>query len=414
MRRITFTLAAALAVSFVAAPAAGQQERGGPVVLMGIDAEDCGPDGHGPITVYEDVLTDILNNVNKPGQGVLVIGGRSIAPEADNCIREFWNQISADLGIDVTFVGGARAIRNVNFSPFLVIAVSTDISEADDPDEETGFLTAAEHRALADRQADVARFVNSGGGVLGFLSNFDPSEGPGPYAYIAGVAPITARILLDYDDIRPTAAGQAIGITDALDVDAWHVTFLEFPSFLNVLAFHDEEGEEGFGEPSVIGGARVVVVPGGRCPGLADLGGNHIVGTPGPDDIVGTNRRDVICALGGHDVVNARDGNDVVVGGPGRDIIRGRAGNDVASGAGGDDRFFGHQGDDRFSGGRGEESAFGGAGDDGLVGGDGVDELWGEGGSDSLAGGPGPDHLNGGPGADDCAGGPGFDIEESC
>ncbi|MCH8164942.1 MAG: hypothetical protein IH889_04970 [Planctomycetes bacterium] len=58
------------------APAWGQ----GPLVLMGIDAEDGGPGAHGPISVYESVLTNgsltgILDNVTNGGSGILVIGG---------------------------------------------------------------------------------------------------------------------------------------------------------------------------------------------------------------------------------------------------------------------------------------------------------------------------------------------------
>lgn len=39
---------------------------------MGIDAEDGGPGGHGPITTYEDVVNSILSNVTNGGSGILV------------------------------------------------------------------------------------------------------------------------------------------------------------------------------------------------------------------------------------------------------------------------------------------------------------------------------------------------------
>jgi hypothetical protein len=47
---------------------------GGPLVLMGIDAEDGGLGGHGPITAYRDVVNNILLRTTKPGTGILVIG----------------------------------------------------------------------------------------------------------------------------------------------------------------------------------------------------------------------------------------------------------------------------------------------------------------------------------------------------
>jgi hypothetical protein len=76
------------------------QAAGGPLVLMGIDAEDCGPGGHGPISVYESVVNDIMSKATKPGAGILVIGGG----KGEGGPTEFWNQISTDTGHAVTFV----------------------------------------------------------------------------------------------------------------------------------------------------------------------------------------------------------------------------------------------------------------------------------------------------------------------
>src|SRR5215207_9969423 len=45
------------------ASAAPEAAVGGPVVIMGIDAEDGGPGAHGPITVYEDIVNSVLANV---------------------------------------------------------------------------------------------------------------------------------------------------------------------------------------------------------------------------------------------------------------------------------------------------------------------------------------------------------------
>ena len=66
--KILSGILAIFAVTFSGSAAAG------PVILMGIDAEDGGPGGHGPITVYENVVTNLLNGVTNMGSGVLVIG----------------------------------------------------------------------------------------------------------------------------------------------------------------------------------------------------------------------------------------------------------------------------------------------------------------------------------------------------
>ena len=53
-----------------AAPAGGGPS-GGPVLLAGIDAEDGGVDGHGPISVYVDLVEGVLANVTNGSTGLL-------------------------------------------------------------------------------------------------------------------------------------------------------------------------------------------------------------------------------------------------------------------------------------------------------------------------------------------------------
>jgi len=232
-------VAALFGGSLVTSPTANAA-TGGPIVLMGIDAEDGGPGGHGPITVYESVLNDILSNASNGGTGILVIGAGKAAGDSPTT---FWNQIDTDTPEAVTLVNGAAAITAQSFAGFEVIAVVSDENNT------FGGLTAAEHTALSARQADVAGFVNGGGGLLGFSSDF-----ANPYAYLGGVGAFTATTGLGYSDITPTPAGSAIGITDALDICCWHDEFTAFPAFLSVLATNAASGQA-----AAIGGANVVV-----------------------------------------------------------------------------------------------------------------------------------------------------------
>src|SRR5262249_38248157 len=48
---------------------------GGPVLLMGIDAEDGGPGGRGAISIYENTITTGLLANAAGGDGILVFGG---------------------------------------------------------------------------------------------------------------------------------------------------------------------------------------------------------------------------------------------------------------------------------------------------------------------------------------------------
>ena len=251
MRRLSLAGAVILSLSLMTSPTSGQA-TGGPVVLMGIDAEDGGVGGHGPITVYDDVVNNIRSNVTNGGAGILAIGGgKDLVPPVDD-VTEFWQQIGTDLGITVTFVNGAAAIAAVNFAGLAILGVASS-----EPGTLSGGLTDAENDALAARRSDIASFVNGGGGLLGFsqsgLTNL--------YGYLTGFGTFQVQNNQTYADIEPTADGLALGITNALDVTAWHDLYLVFPPFLGILARNDEAGDPGFGQPAAIGGARVVIGP---------------------------------------------------------------------------------------------------------------------------------------------------------
>lgn len=228
--------------------------NGGPLILMGIDAEDGGLGSHGPIDNYVAVVNSILGKVANGGQGILVIGG---GKSATDDVTEFWNEIAADTGKPVTYVNGATNITARSFAGFAMIAIVS--SAAGTP---SGGLTQAENDALATRRTDVATFVNTGGGLLGFSQSGLATL----YPYIEGFGVFTFKTGLSYSDITPTPAGQAIGITDALDVIAWHDEYLTFPAFLGILATNAASGK-----PAAIGGAAVVV---GRGDALLGWGYN--------------------------------------------------------------------------------------------------------------------------------------------
>ena len=216
----------------------------GPVVLMGIDAEDGGPDAHGPITVYMDVVTDILNKSGSPGAGILVVGG---GKNPSDHVTTFWKKIGADLPVGVSFVNGPAGIAALPaLSGFKMVAVASSVRETP-----SGGLTDAENNALTGKAAAIADFVNNThGGLLGLtqtrLSN--------PYGYLGGIGAFTFNFLASYSDISPLPPGTVIGITNALDVGCWHDEYITFPAFLKVLAINPTSGEA-----SAVGGSQVVI-----------------------------------------------------------------------------------------------------------------------------------------------------------
>jgi hypothetical protein len=236
LRRLVLSLFFLSLPALVATANPASAVNGGPVVLTGIDAEDCGPNGHGPIGNYVSLVNSILSNTSNGGDGILVIGANGSGPQA------FWNAIGAGTGEAITFGN-----ENSSFAGFQMIAVVGSAPET------CGGLTQAQNDVLASRQLDFANFINSGGGLLGNTqSNFNNQ-----YAYIGGLGSFSSATVSQFDQIDPTPEGQAVGITDALDVCCWHNIFTQFPSFLEVLAFRG-----GTQDAVAIGGQNVIVTVG--------------------------------------------------------------------------------------------------------------------------------------------------------
>lgn len=217
-------LVASSMLLFVPAEKASAQGQGGPLILMGIDAEDGGPGSHGPISVYIAVTNSLLTTATNGGNGILVIGG---GKNANDNVTRFWNDVATGTGQSVTFVNGAANITAQSFAGFRVIAIASSVNQTS-----SGGLTQAENTALSGRASSIANHVNNGGGLFGLSQ-----EGLTPfYGYLTGIGSFTIGPG-DYDDITPTAAGTAVGITNSLDVCCWHDVYTAFPPFLNTLAF---------------------------------------------------------------------------------------------------------------------------------------------------------------------------------
>jgi hypothetical protein len=248
MRR-SLTLLSAIAVAVLAsaitpATAGAQTITGGPVVLMGIDAEDGGPGGHGPPATYTNIVNNINAQVTKTGttQTLLVIGcNKSLG---DN-VSTFWNTVFPPH----ICVNGA-AISTVNFAAFRMIAVVSDVLNTP-----SGGLTCSgstsEDARLDARAADIAAHVNAGGGLLGFSSSC-----PNPYGYVGTLGTFSISTVPDYPTIDPTPAGLVLGVNDSLDVCCWHQIFNTFPSFLQILAYRG-----GTQDPAAVGGRQVIIIP---------------------------------------------------------------------------------------------------------------------------------------------------------
>ncbi|TYL36084.1 hypothetical protein CV102_24425 [Natronococcus pandeyae] len=242
------------------ASATASSDERGPVILLGIDAEDGGVGGHGSINTYVDVVESVLEHVANDGDGILVIG--EAAATTPNEITQFWDEIADQTGEDVTYVGGATDIEQQAFDPFTLVAVVSAEGAMGGPDPDSGIaeaegLTDSENEALISRAGDIATFVNDGGGLIGFSQgHIDPPELTNPWGYIGEIGDFETEVGLSYERIDPTDEGDEIGITTDLNVCCWHDVFLEFPDFLDVLAVQADDDEPHRGEPVALGGVQ--------------------------------------------------------------------------------------------------------------------------------------------------------------
>jgi hypothetical protein len=166
IRRAFSPLALVLSIAFLVAnpPLAADDDNGGPIVLMGIDAEDhwrASDNGteagqHGPIENYVLVVQSVLAKVTNERDGILVIGG---GKSSTDDVTTFWQHIATDVGQPITFLNGAAFISNFSFGNHAMIAVASDALNT-----ASGGLREDENEALSLRHSDIARFINRGGG----------------------------------------------------------------------------------------------------------------------------------------------------------------------------------------------------------------------------------------------------------
>jgi hypothetical protein len=235
-------LAATGMIGVIAEPAVSQS--GGPVSILGIDAEDGGVGGHGPLASYTGALDAVLGQTSNGGDGLVVFGCTTAGADQ---VSAWWAALAASVGESLTCVEGAAAIGTQSLAGFQVIGVASDFLNTP-----SGGLTQAENDALASRSADIAAFVNEGGGLFGLSSTGFTN----PYAYLGVLGTFTFNFPGEFDDITSTPEGEAVGITDALDICCWHDEYLTFPSFLSVLATNAATGNA-----VALGGADVVLEP---------------------------------------------------------------------------------------------------------------------------------------------------------
>ena len=199
----------------------------GPVLLVG-DAAD----SHGAQNVYAGLVHEIFTNVTNGQVGILALGVDS-GSEAGSWLLG----VSALLPQpQLVAFANDETIGVIGLSGYAMIFVPSPASYT------AGGITQAESDLLNSRAADIANFLDAGGGLIA-LTQGDLDE---PYGFLGDFAPV-GTIAVDpsgacgdrslFDDVTPTAAGALFGITDTnLDGCCWGNVYAVFPEVFTTLA----------------------------------------------------------------------------------------------------------------------------------------------------------------------------------
>lgn len=251
LRRLTSILTLALPLALVALAFTPVRvfAQGGPVLVLGIDAEDGGPNGHGPLTAYRAIVDAMLSNTtNSAPTDVLVVGVKGSGP-----LLAFYSALlNQPPARSRTFVAGG-AISAVPFNNYKLIIVVTSGQHV------PGGLDPTENVILNQRKNDIRAFINCGGGLLAFSGPMNTATFPQWYNYLdlPGLGPITYQDGGTFNNVVMDNAGAAgLGITVPMNQllassgDLWHTMFPSFPTALPSVAHRTSTNlSVGFGSP---------------------------------------------------------------------------------------------------------------------------------------------------------------------
>ena len=188
----------------------------GPVLLTGHDPDFHSafgqPDGKQQLQVFLNFVTGGTYN---SGTSKFLYVQSNLAPPAGFLDGEVGlTNIGLTAGTNYDAVDAA-GLPSVNFANYSAIVVASSFG---------GMLTAAEINALVARSADIASFVNSGGGLAAFAECF-PSSGVCDASNVTASTPLFGFVPVNVSSVPTTAPyhvtlfGAGLGLTDAIVSD---------------------------------------------------------------------------------------------------------------------------------------------------------------------------------------------------
>jgi hypothetical protein len=211
------TVAALVVTVAISAPV-----QAGPIFLTGHDPDFHAQDSAGAAVLLTTGLNFAMGGLLNDNVHKFLWVESANAPDGAHRIgQNGLTSIGLTLGQDYD-VARAADLASVNFSNYTAIGVASTFG---------GMLTSAEINALIARSADIATFINAGGGLFAAAecdsgNNCNTSNVTAPHGAMYGYLPITASAISTTAPYTVTAYGATLGLNNGDVNDPTHNSFL--------------------------------------------------------------------------------------------------------------------------------------------------------------------------------------------
>jgi hypothetical protein len=216
-----FTSSAIVSLSCVLASSVASYA--GPIFLTGHDPDFHAQDSTGAANLLRVGVTYALGgsaNFNDNIHKMLWVESFNAPDSGHRVGANGLNSIGLTLGQDYDWVNGA-GFSTVDLSLYSAIGVASSFG---------GMFTSAELNAMITRSADIATFINGGGGLFASAEcdsggACNTSNMAAPHGAMFGYLPITVSSVSPVVPFNPTAFGTSLGLTVADLNDPTHNSF---------------------------------------------------------------------------------------------------------------------------------------------------------------------------------------------
>lgn len=203
-----------------------------PLFLSGDDADDVGHCDVAPFCggLYPAILSFAIEQSGSDGVGIVGIG---VNPGQAQSSLEAWNDpVNGGPDATITLILGAAQIATVDFSDYAVIYVPSVAIQVE------GGIFQPELDALIARRADIAEFMNSGGGVVALteVGAVDEFGQPNGFAWLPVAIETTVRSPCNVCPTPALVAFSPDSTCSNMSHTVYHTVFSGPPGFFGLAA----------------------------------------------------------------------------------------------------------------------------------------------------------------------------------